>query len=235
MLAARCQESELMDDPALDAPRHHEALRGLARINRWSRSAQIVWPPIWDLAKRTPGRTLRVLDVATGAGDVPVALWRIARRHRIPLELHACDRSPQAVDFSTHRAARAGAPIRWFQFDAFQEDWPAGYDVVMHSLFLHHLSDEQAPIMLQRMGRSAAHLVLVNDLVRSVSGLVLATVATRVLTPSGVVHTDARRSVRAAYTAPEAAALAARAGLHQARVVRRWPCRFLLTWERPAR
>ena len=78
-----------------------------------------------------------------------------------------------------------------------------------------------------------APLVLVNDLERGLAGLTLAHLGTRLLSRSDVVHTDGPLSVRAAFTVPEVRALAAAAGLTGAVVVRRWPCRFLLTWTRP--
>ena len=72
-----------------------------------------------------------------------------------------------------------------------------------------------------------------SDLDRSVSGLLLAHLACRLLTTSGVVHTDGPRSVRAAFTLPEARELARRAGLEGAEFRRNWPCRWLLSWSRP--
>jgi hypothetical protein len=83
------------------------------------------------------------------------------------------------------------------------------------------------------MAETAGRLVLVNDLNRSLTGLVLAHVATRLLTLSSVVHADGPRSVRAAFTPNEVRALAERAGLSGAVVARRWPCRWLLTWRWP--
>ena len=56
--------------------------------------------------------------------------------------------------------------------------------------------------------------------------------ATRVLSGSRVVHVDGPRSVEGAFTALEAQKLAERAGLAGARVSRRWPCRYLLSWSR---
>jgi hypothetical protein len=75
--------------------------------------------------------------------------------------------------------------------------------------------------------------VLVNDLSRSRTGLFLALVGTRLLSTSDVVRVDGPLSVKAAFTPAEARALAERAGLRGAKVMRRWPCRWLLTWERP--
>jgi 2-polyprenyl-3-methyl-5-hydroxy-6-metoxy-1,4-benzoquinol methylase len=219
-----------MDDPALEPARHQHALQGLARLNWWSRSASILWGPIASLARRLPRRPLRLLDLATGAGDVPIALWRGAQRAGVRLEIAGCDRSPVAIAHAQARAQRAGAGVQFFAADALTDPLPAGYDIVACSLFLHHLSDDDASRLLRRMAQSTRHLLLVNDLVRSRAGLALAMAGTRLLCRSSIVHADGPQSVRAAYTLDEARRLAEAAGLQGVSIIHRWPCRFLLSW-----
>lgn len=222
-----------MDDPALDAQHHLHALAGLCRINWWSRSADILWPPIQAWLRRHGRRHARLFDVATGGGDVPVALWKRAQRAGFSLEITGCDFSARAVAQAQRHAARANAPVRFMEHDAVGEPLPSGYDIVTSSLFFHHLEQERALALLRRMARAAEGLVLVNDLIRSARGVALAYVGTRLLTRSPVVHTDSIRSVRAAFTVEEMRALAQEAGLSGAIITRRWPCRFLLAWSKP--
>jgi SAM-dependent methyltransferase len=228
-LSERRVQPEIMDQPGLDRDRHFLALRGLERINRWSGSARILWPPLRALAREAP---LRVLDLATGAGDVPIRLWQKARRAGVPLHIEGCDVSPQAVLYAQERAREVEADVQFFPLDVLREPLPTGYDAITSSLFLHHLGEEQAVDLLRRAGEAAKRMVLVNDLVRSVAGFALAYVGTRVLSRSPVVHFDGPRSVEAAFTVAEVRELARRAGLNGAAVRRRWPCRFLLSWRR---
>jgi 2-polyprenyl-3-methyl-5-hydroxy-6-metoxy-1,4-benzoquinol methylase len=225
--------AELMDDPGLDPAEHRAALAALTRINRLSLSADVLWPPIAKLARRFPRDTIRVLDLATGSGDLPIGLWKKARRAGLTnLAFHGCDISPIAVQAATENAGRAGVEIGFFRHDVLT-DRPAGrYDVVTCSLFLHHLSADEAVMMLRTMKDWAARLVLVNDLERSRLGFAMAWVGCRLLTRSRVVRFDGPASVRSAFTPREALALAERAGLSGATVGRRWPCRFLLRWSR---
>jgi SAM-dependent methyltransferase len=225
-------QPEIMDQPGLDRRRHVQALRGLERINFWSRSARILWPPLAALAGERRERPLRVLDLATGAGDVPLRLERLARRSGVPLEIEGCDVSPAAVEHARRRAAEAGLSARFFLQDVLTGPLPDGYDALVSSLFLHHLAEEQATDLLRRMA-AAGRLVLINDLLRSRAGWLLAYLGTRLLSRSDVVHVDGVRSVEGAFRLSEARDLAERAGLHGALVERRWPCRFLLRWRRP--
>jgi 2-polyprenyl-3-methyl-5-hydroxy-6-metoxy-1,4-benzoquinol methylase len=253
-VAERRRVPEIMDQSDLAPQRHVHALRGLARINRWSGSARLLWRPIFTYAMKT-GResfpatdspaehddrektsdavsAISLLDVATGGGDVPIRLWHNARRAGLAVAIAGCDRSLQAIDHARRNGRACGADIHFFQWDVIQNGLPGDYDIVAASLFLHHLEEKQAVELLRAMARSARHLVLINDLVRSQAGYLLAYLGTHLLSGSDVVHTDGPRSVEAAFTLGELRALARRAGLERARVTRHWPCRVLLEWER---
>ena len=231
-LARRERIPELMDDPGLDAGEHRRALAGLARLNRFSRSVDVLWKPLAALARCNPGRTIRVLDVATGAGDVSIGLWQRAKSAGVPLAVDGCDLSPTAVRVASRTAAAAAAPSRFFVHDALRAPFPHGYDVVACSLFLHHLADGEAVVLLRRMAKAAGALVLVNDLARSRFNYAAVWLACRVLSRSRVVRYDGPASVRSAFTSREARALAERAGLTRVTVKPQFPCRYLLTWRK---
>ena len=94
-----------MDQPGLDATEHAFALRGLGRINRISRSAAIYWPELRRLAKTRDSKPLRVLDLASGGGDVPIALACRAIRSGLDILIDGCDKSGEAMQFAAERAA----------------------------------------------------------------------------------------------------------------------------------
>jgi SAM-dependent methyltransferase len=229
-LGVRQRIPELMDDPALDPAEHRRALAGLARLNRFSNSTGVLWPSLVNLA-RERGRTVRVLDVATGSGDVPRALAVRAARAGVALEIAACDLSPLAIAEAESRCGTVPDGMRFFVHDVLRDPLPTGFDVVTCSLFLHHLSDDEAVVLLARLA-DAGRLVLVNDLARSRFNLCAVWCACRLFTRSRVVRFDGPASVRSALTPGEALTLADRAGLRGATVVRRFPCRFLLSWRR---
>jgi 2-polyprenyl-3-methyl-5-hydroxy-6-metoxy-1,4-benzoquinol methylase len=230
----RLCQPEIMDQPDLDQQLHDQALAALGRINWFSRSAGILWPSLRALAHQLAPRPLRVLDLATGGGDLPLRIWRKARRAGVSVQLAGCDLSPVAIAHAQELARQHGAPIDYFVQDAFQDQPLPRYDAVMSSLFLHHqTSDDQARLLLRRMAGLADHLVLVNDLVRSPLHFHVARLVCRLLTRSPVVHADGPRSVQAAFTLEEVRQLANEAGLIGATVAWRWPFRFLLTWRRP--
>src|SRR5207253_9483209 len=95
-LSHRRREPELMDEPGLDPAAHAQALRGLRRINRLSRSSGLAWRAIRALAGELPARPLRILDVASGGGDVAIGVARRAAQARVALSVDGCDFSQTA-------------------------------------------------------------------------------------------------------------------------------------------
>jgi len=233
-LAQRRRQDEWMDDPGIAADAHQAALRGLQRLNAWSRSWRLLWPQIAAAAHAfaARGERIRIMDVATGSGDGPLTMARRARSLDLPIDWVLCDRSAIALDTARRAAHRAEIPITVEQVDVLRDHLPRGADLVTCSLFLHHLDNDDAVTALRRMADAAAIGIGAADLDRSQGGLLLAQIASRVLTRSAVVHTDAALSVRGAFTQNEARNLAVRAGLCEANVRAAWPYRWVLWWRR---
>ncbi len=218
-----------MDDPALGGSEHRSALAGLARLNHVAGVSGMLWREMRPLARRidTP---LRVLDVATGSADIPVGLARLAMRDSVRLDLNACDISPTALAEASRRAMVAGVSIGLNELNAVTTPIARRFDVITCSLFLHHLDTKNSLALLRNLAGATDRLLLVADLRRDKAGLALAWIASRTLTGSRVVHVDAMKSVRAAYTPAELRQLSKDAGLVGAAVTKRWPRRMLLRW-----
>jgi 2-polyprenyl-3-methyl-5-hydroxy-6-metoxy-1,4-benzoquinol methylase len=231
-MLSRQSERELMDDPALSPQKHAHALEGLARLNMISGSAKTLWHPVRQLADSSNTRTLKVLDVATGGADVPISLWRFARQEGYDLSVDGCDISPTSIELACHRVRTTGAPSRFFKLNLLTDELPCGYDVIVSSLFMHHLSEDQVVAALRKMAGAAKRMVIVSDLVREYANLYMVTVASRLLSRSPVVHFDGPASVRAAFTMVELCEMAEQAGLAGATVEARFPCRMLLKWRK---
>lgn len=227
-LAHRDRQPEVMDDPTLDAEQHRHALAGLARINRWTHSGNIFWPYLKQLAQQSK-QPLRVLDLATGSGDIPLSLARLAGKQGVNLVIEGCDISDTALS-----VARAKAPeCRFFQCDLLAEPIPTGYDVVLSSLFLHHLETPDVVRLLTNVQAAKPRMILMSDLVRGRLNYGLVWFASRALSRSPVVHVDGPLSIRAAFTSAELLQLAHDAGLEDAIIRSTPPCRMLLKWMPP--
>lgn len=226
-----------MDDPALDPKKHEHALNDLSFMNLMSNSTPLIAKEVFALARELnragDSETLTLLDIATGAGDIPIALAQAARKQGIKLDITVADISERALQFVTAKAQHQGVKLKTTKLDVLSDTPSSSFDVVTTSLFTHHLDPPEVTHLLATMGKTAKELVLVNDLVRSPINLALVYLATRLLASSEIVQYDGPVSVRAAYTTDEMRELATAAGLTGARVEGKFPCRMLLSWRVP--
>lgn len=231
------REPELMDDPALPAADHVAALGALATINLVSRTAAHLARGVTAL-RSTAGGPLAVVDVACGGGDVTVAVERRLSRNvaggisgRCPAVV-GIDISPRAIVRAEKLADDRASSARFQAYDVLRDGCPS-CDVAVSSLFLHHLDDTAAVVLLRHMAAAARLGVVISDLIRSRMGLALAVIGTTVLSSSRVARVDGPLSVRAARTIPEYTQLLAVAGMTNATIRRTWPERALIVWRRP--
>ncbi|MEM9644608.1 MAG: methyltransferase domain-containing protein [Planctomycetota bacterium] len=227
MTIPRVRVLELMDDPDLPRSDHLRALNGLKRLNAISGVATQLFSHLLTFACKDPGRPLRVLDVASGGGDLPIRWALMAKRRSVAMEFTCVDISPIAVEQQQENAAKHGVALHGMRRDCLKQGLPEGYDVATCSLFMHHLDEAQAARLLQSM-QMAANGLLICDLDRSRCNLAAVWAASRVLTRSHVVHHDATASVRAAFTRAEFTELANRALARPVRCHRLLPARFVM-------
>lgn len=216
-MARLSHATELLDGPLDDPATLAGNLRDLARVNRWLGGVALSRRALEALAGRAAdqGAAISLLDVGTGAVDVPVALIADWERRGRRLDVTAVDERREVL-----AAARTLAPqldrhprLRLAVAHGAALPWPDdAFDVAHCSLVLHHLDERAAVGLLREMARVARRGVIVNDLARGrhywLGAWLLAHVATR----NRYTRHDAPLSVRRAWTRAEARALLAVAG-----------------------
>ncbi|HLZ24796.1 MAG TPA: methyltransferase domain-containing protein [Ktedonobacterales bacterium] len=229
MLRARDADvREMMDEPQVDAGALRHSLRDLRRINGllgWRR--MVVRTVARTVEARGSRGSFSLVDVASGSGDMPLAVARWARRRGITARIVVTDVNPEIV--MAARAFLAETPgIAAERQDALALSYPDGsFDIALCTLALHHFAPDDAVGVLREMGR-VGRQVLVFDLVRSPLAFVGAVVLTHLPGMEAMTGHDGPASVRRAYTAPELRELARQAGLRDGRVSVRFPFRLTL-------
>ena len=232
-LSHRHRRDEIMDAPDLPPARLAETLKGLGLVNAITRSSRLMWPDLVAAARRCPGETLRVLDVACGGGDVLITLAGWAAKTGLDVELAGCDASAEAVAYAREQAAKAGTQVSFSAVRVARDALPGGYHIIMSTLFLHHLDEDDAVAFLSEAAAKARDRLVIQDILRSRLSYWFARVGTRLLLLNDICRLDGRSSVEGAFTRDEAKALAKAAGLEGAEIVPRFPFRYLIRWVRP--
>jgi SAM-dependent methyltransferase len=207
--------AELLDGPLDDPAVLRGNLRDLARINRWlggTASSRRALDAL--LGGRTAPVTL--LDVGTGAADIPLALLANAGRRGRALRVTGVDARDEVLDAARAVEPRIGTVpgLDLVRGDGRSLGWPdRSWDVVHASLVVHHLEPPDAIAFLREAARVARLGVIVNDLVRARRHWLAARLLLGVGTRNRYTRHDGPLSVRRAYTRMELRALLAGASL----------------------
>lgn len=203
-----------MDTPGHSLDLIDDNLNDLRRVNWLLGGRRLTRLPLARLATRVPVSTrLLVLDVASGAADIPLALSRWAARAGRPALFVASDIGVDIV-----RVARAHQPVPpnvvFVAADATRLPFRTGaFHVTTCSLALHHMAPDDAVRMLREMRRCARLGVIVNDIVRSWLTYYGAVVASYLGSTNPLTRHDGPVSALRAFTPGEMRALAREAGL----------------------
>lgn len=230
-LTHRRMEPEIMDQPGLDVKEHARALWALGVVNRLGNTAGMYLHEMRAYLESETKR-VRVLDIATGGGEVPIRLFKLARASGYTVEVDGCDMSGTAISLANEKISDLGGGMRFFVHNVVQDGVPEGYDVIISSAFFHHLTEAQVEMMLRDMAEKARGMVMISDLLRSRVGLMMVYFATRTLSRSPVVKTDGIISLKAAYTMAEMRKLMDKAGMERGLLKKVWPERLMIVWER---
>jgi len=214
-LAARAALSERLDEPELDPGLLRANLDELAVLNRLPGGAAASTAAIRRLMPGRRADPLSLLDVGTGAADLPLSFVRSARGRGETWQVLAVDRRPEVLVLAGERTAHEPA-ITLLEADG--RHLPLGdrsVDVAHASLLLHHLDPSEAVELLAELRRVARQGVVINDLRRGVAPFVLTAITILAVARSPYTRHDGIASARRAYALSELDALLGAARLRR--------------------
>src|SRR5213083_2500760 len=184
-------------------------LKRIRQLNRWFGSYRLVLDFVRDWIK--PADKLRIVDLATGSGDIPRLIVDYARKINATVEMDALDRQPATLEIA--RRLSADYPeISYREADILEWNSVQAYDIALCTLALHHFSNEDAARILHKCREASQGFVLVSDLRRSFSLVAGVYVLTTLIFREPMTRYDARLSVARAFSFSEMRNLARKAG-----------------------
>ena len=201
-------ELEMMDRPQPVSSELEKNLRNIRQLNRFFGSHRLVLHFLRRWIK--PGDHVRIVDLATGSGDIPRLIVDLARKIGATVEIDALDRQSATLEIA--RKLSGNYPEISY-IDANILEWqPADpYDIVLCSLALHHFSDEDAVRLLRRCRELSHKFVLVSDLRRGLLATIGVYLLTALIFREPMTRYDGRVSAARAFSFAELDDLAGRA------------------------
>lgn len=209
-----------------------ESLHDIRRINTWLGGSRVVLNAIFALMQERGLQSATVLDIGTGAADIPLRLARQARRRGLQVQVIALDINARHLQVAREDIA-SDTDIHLLRADAFRLPLSdASVDIVIASLFLHHFRPPQIVALLNEFSRVSRHGWAINDLVRHHVPLVFFRLTRPIFARSYLTRHDGEASIRRGYTMPEMQTLLGEGGLGHVQVQGHFPYRMSLTYRR---
>lgn len=164
----RSQQREIMDDLDMQGRELEKTLLDLDKVNKWLGGNRITVEGVEKLLEdQSFDRSLRIIDVGCGNGNIlkQVAEW--ARRKGIKMTLLGVDANANAMSIAEKNLS--GFPeVSFKAMDVFSESFKAlEADIILCTLTLHHFSDSEIEKLMRNFSEMAKVGVVINDLQRS--------------------------------------------------------------------
>ena len=227
---ARVDEPEDIDDPAQPFAELERSMRDVALTNRLFGGTQTIISHVARLLRDVPaGSSVRILDIATGSGDIPHALLDWGKKRGLALTVVAVDNHAGML-----RMARETAPgVSLVQADALALPFaPRSFDLALCALAFHHLGFEASARLLADMDSVTTRGFVVSDLRRDRPTLWGVQASMAALRVHPFTRHDAPASVRRAFTPPEYRKMVGLAGVPDVRLYAHWYFRVALVQDK---
>jgi len=201
------------------------SLADLRRINRWLGGARVLRTLLAAQVRRLGLTRFSLLDAGAGSADLAAAV----RRWYPAASVTACDLHWRHLRMSLEPdRASVGLVCADFFRQPFQ---PRSFDFVAASLFVHHFTDAELPVVLQKLARLARQALLINDLDRHWIPLAFLRLAAPVFARSPITRFDAPASIHRGFRSGELERAARAAGFDHFRSAWHFPFRRSLVIE----
>jgi SAM-dependent methyltransferase len=153
---------EILDDPDIDDALRSRSLADVARSNTMFGGWRAVRAELALELDSSPARSVSLLDVGTGIGDIPSLAAESWRARGVTIIAFGIDTSASAL-----REARAGGLIPICADALALPIASKSVDIAICSQTLHHFETPQAVVLLRELDRVARTRVIVSDIRRS--------------------------------------------------------------------
>ncbi len=203
--SSRSAAPELMDTEDCGFETFRACLADLAFVNR----ATLAYRPTLSFLESVArsghlprDRPLEIVDVGSGYGDMLRRIGAWSRQRRIDVRLTGIDLNPWSAK-AAEEATASDVPVVWRTMSIFDYRQQRPVDLVISSLFAHHLDDASLVRFLLWMENTASIGWFINDLHRHELPYRLFAAASRVMRLHRFVQHDGPVSIARAFVAAD--------------------------------
>ena len=224
----RSNAAEYMDGAAVEGPDMSRALEELQYVNRYLGGTRSSLKALAQAEVGAPKKRLEILDLGTGAADIPAAMVQWGRSQEKVVRVVGVDFNPFVCSWAQRQVEHL-PQVEVVRGDVLNLPFGAEtFDYVHCAMFLHHFPQEEAARIVRTMYRLCRRGIIINDLHRHPVAFHAISWITRRWSKSSMVQHDAPVSVLRGFRWVELEELGHLSGICRFSIQRYWPFRFVL-------
>jgi 2-polyprenyl-3-methyl-5-hydroxy-6-metoxy-1,4-benzoquinol methylase len=163
----RTDKEEIMDDFSIGGDLLRDTLDKLENINRWLGGNKSTLRGVEIILKKHPKeQEISIVDIGCGHGDILRDIANFGRKKGYKMSLLGVDANPAAIAYANELSTEY-SEIKFKTEDIFSEEFKnRKIDVVIATLFFHHLKEKQLVSFLKQTVNQSKIGIVVNDLHR---------------------------------------------------------------------
>ena len=157
----RTEEVEYLDQPDFPAEKKVDIVQALHMFNlillSYRRYIRLLTPMVRDISA-AKGRPARILELASGSGELTFELARLGAKKKLPLTITGSDYIPEYVERGKALAKKRGLNVDFRLINAFdmKNIEPGEFDILLISQTIHHFSPGQLAMMVAQAKKYAS-------------------------------------------------------------------------------
>ncbi|OHX64369.1 methyltransferase domain-containing protein [Flammeovirga pacifica] len=225
----RTNQLELLDAPNIPTKDLYQNLKELHTINSLLGGYNVMIKGIERLLKDVPpNKEIKILDIGSGGGDTLKVIHRkLSKKYN--LKLYGVDLKKDCIDYASENCKKYDIT---FILSDYRDliDQELEFDIVVSSLFCHHLTNHDLVNLFQWMHTHAKIGAVVNDLHRHPLAYYSIQWLTKLISKSYLVKNDAPLSVARSFKRNDFSRYLKEANITKHRLTWFWAFRWLLTF-----
>lgn len=229
----RSDAKEYIDDPQLDAKILRQTYQEMKRVNTCTLG---YWPTMnaveHFLARRGHDRVVKILDIGCGDGEILRRIDDYGRKRKFNLELTGIDLNREAILAAIELT---GLKINFIHGDILANGENKIYDLIINSLTMHHLTNQDIVKLMQWMTRHVSIGWSISDLDRQAIAYYFIKYFVRLGDFNHVISHDAPLSVARGFRRRDWVNLLTQAGINLGSIKISWypNFRYGIRYEKP--
>lgn len=223
----RSVEEEIMDDFDLKGEILDLLLSDLRNVNTWLGGTSITISGIKKLLAGIPkNRTISILDIGCGDGAILRECLRVGQKEGYSFRIIGVDANQNIIETAKKRTEES-AEIRFIHTNVFSETFnEIDFDIALCTLFLHHLSDSEIKMLLNKIIVKAKVGLVINDLHRNRIAFSLFKIFGRLFLKTKIARHDGLVSIARGFKRQELGAFSQNIPNVESRLKWRWAFRY---------